>query len=152
MITAVTEETRPEVLGDRAQGDGAGLVTRVWSASIPTHASALPTAQIAVMGPRARGECSVLQQYPGDRGRRRARRVCRSPDSREYEEDVDSCTSPPSSWSTRSYSPRTLLAGGCRAASCSRPAGVREGFAKRHVRPTRLTPLGHVTSLFTKSW
>ena len=100
----------PEDLGDRAQGVRRGPLRDVRpgvrSRRVPRAAERADRGD----GPRARGERGVLQQDPGDRGSRRAGRVRGRAAGRVRRPTSTSCTSRPSSSSTRWSQPEDLRA------------------------------------------
>ena len=77
MITAVAEATVPKFSVIVRKAYGAGLYAMCGPAFDPDACLALPDRADRGDGPRARGQRGVLQQDPGDRRRRRARRVRR---------------------------------------------------------------------------
>ena len=112
MITAVAEATVPTDLGDRAQGVRRRALRDGRSRrSSPTHCLALPTAKIAVMGPRPPINAVYANKIAEiERRRPSGRRTC-SGCATEYELDIDILRLASGGWSsTASSSPATYVA------------------------------------------
>ena len=75
MISAVSEANVPKISVIVRKAYGAGLYAMAGPAFDPDCCLALPTASIAVMGPRRGDQRRLLQPAAGDRGSTRARRA-----------------------------------------------------------------------------
>ena len=133
MITRGQRGDRAEALASIVRkAYGAGLYAMAGPAFDPDASLALPTASIAVMGPRRRSTPSSTTRSRRSRTRTSARRSARSCGASTPRTST-SCTSRPSSSSTRSSSPRTCAPSWC-GASRATPASARvAGQAARHL-------------------
>ena len=132
MITAVAEATVPKFSVIVRKAYGAGLYAMCGPAFDPDACLALPTAQIAVMGPEPAVNAVFYNRIHAidDADERAAFVAERRPSTKRTS---TSCTSPPSSSSTPSCNPRICAPSWC-AGSVS-PSRVREDPAKRHGVP-----------------
>ena len=150
MITAVAEATVPKFSVIVRKAYGAGLYAMCGPAFDPDACLALPTAQIAVMGPDPAVNAVFYNRIHAieDADERAAfvaeQRTASTPRT------STSCTSPPSSWSTRWCSPRTCGAswsGGSRSPPAGCGTTPRSATASRRCRSVDCFPLRAVAQL-----
>ena len=133
MISAVTEATVPKISVIVRKAYGAGLYAMCGPAFDPDACLALPSAQIAVMGPEPAVNAVFYNKIQAidDPDERAGTWPSVAPNTRRTS---TSCTSRPSWWSTRSCRPRSCVTSWC-AGSRSHARGSARRFPRHHGVP-----------------